>query len=259
MGCVKRLKRIFLWTVALTSLVTASFFCIALILALVRGTPLLSSENLFLSAICAPIAWLFLAVFHFGKETISLPVSHPATFVGNARRVLQEMGYDVTRQAVDSLATRRGFHFLLFARGIRIQFAERQARIAGPKIWVDLLRRRLRVQNFLSGAQQSLDETQIRSALLKRVQIRMRIPRENLEAVTRHVLAHLTREAEVVCEISLLAQSETGIRESTIERHIRGWLHDQGIIAEVHKDLVMMSEPPSSLLLPESLRCKVPV
>lgn len=253
--------RLILWTMATGATLGVSFLVIAWVIGFLRGVPFLGSENLFLGIVCTLIAWIFVAVFHFGKETIHLPVFQPATFLGNARRVLAEMGYEVTRQSVDAVATRHGFQFLLFSRGIQIQFAERQAHITGPKMWVDLLRRRLRVQNFLGRNHSSPDDTQIRSSavLLKRVQICMRVTPENLEEVIGHVLKQLAKEAEVVCEVSLLAQSDDGIRDSMVERNIRGWLNAQGISADIRKDIAKTIEPASTILMPGISRRKVSV
>lgn len=254
----KKGVRITLWALALVTALCASFLGIMGLLSFLRDTPFLGSENVFLGTICTIIAWFFVVVFHFGKETIHMAVYQPATFLGNARRVLAEMGYEVTRPNVDTVGTRHSFRFLLFSRGIHIHFADRQAHITGPKIWVDLLRRRLRVQNFLGRNHPSPEDTQIRGSatLLKRVQICMRVTPENLEEVTRHVLKLLAKEAEVVCEVSLLAQSDSGIRNSVVEHHIRGWLNNQGIAADIRKDVAQMMEP-STILMPGKLRRKV--
>lgn len=253
---LKSSLRLLLWALATVAAGGASFFVIIWLVGFFRGTPF--SENLFLGTVCTLIAWVFVLVFHFGKETIHMAVHQPATFLGNARRVLAEMGYDVTRPSVDAVGTRRGFCFLLFSRGIHIQFADRQAHITGPKIWVDLLRRRLRVQNFLGRNFPSPEDTQIRgsAALLKRVQICMRVTPENLEEVTKHVLKLLAKEAEVVCEVSLLAQSDSGIRNSTVEHNIRAWLNAQGIAVDIRKDHARMIEPSAPTLIPAKYRRK---
>ncbi|HWY87144.1 MAG TPA: hypothetical protein VNX28_10485 [Gemmataceae bacterium] len=252
--------RVYVWALGVTTFCVGSFLGIAVALSLVQGSPFLESENLFFTLVCALIAWLFVAVFLFGKETIHLPLNHPATFLANARRVLQELGYEVTNQSDDAVGTRRGFQLMFFGRGIQIQCLNRQARVTGPKLWVDALRRRLRVQNILSASDFSLhDSPQRGGVLLKRVQIQMRVSSEKLEGVGRHVLEILGQEAEVICEINLLAQSESGIRECTVEQDIRGWLAEQGITAEIHKDLVKMAEPPSTIITSKSGRYKLPV
>ena len=49
-------------------------------------------------------------------------------------------------------------------------------------------------------------------------------------------------EAEVVCDIHLLAHSEAGIKESTVELHLRPWLDQQGIVAEISKNHVQLAK-----------------
>jgi hypothetical protein len=147
---------------------------------------------------------------------------------------------------------------VLFGCGILVECIDRHARISGPKIWVEALRRRLRVQSFLSTTDGTRhDGTPIGGALLKRVQIQMRVPAENLESVGRHVVKLLEQEATVICQISLLAQSDTGIRESTVELQIRPWLHEQGITADIHKDLAKMFDPNRTMVLPGNRRRKL--
>jgi len=252
-NCFNKCPRIYLWSLGLAAGIGGSFLAIAEALSLWQGSALFENENLFLSLTCAIIAWLLLAIFLFGKETIYLPVHQTANFLGNARQVLEEMGYEVTSQSGSALATRHMFHFLFVGRGIRIQCQDKQARLTGSKIWVEMLRRRLRVQNYLSSSEIALHDSVVRGpcVLLKRVQIQMRVPPEKLAEVNRHVLQVLSREAEVVCEVSILAQSDNGLRESTLENQVRTWLNEQGIAAEIRKDLAKMSESTANFYLPE--------
>ncbi len=154
--------RVLLWGLfAVAALGFAFFFATAGVLSLCQGTPFFDNENLYLSLVCAVIAGLLTAMFLFGKETILLPVNQPVAFLTNARQVMEDMGYVVSGHSDNSLTTAGGFQFLFLGRGIRIQWLEtdKQARISGPKLWVDMLRRRLRVQNFLTGTELSLQDT----------------------------------------------------------------------------------------------------
>ena len=252
-NCFNKGPRMYLWSLGLAAGIGGSFLAIAEALSLWQGSALFENENLFLSLTCAVIAWLLLAIFLFGKETIYLPAHQVATFLGNACQVLEEMGYEVASQSGSALSTRHMFHFLFIGRGIRVQCQDKQARLTGSKIWVEMLRRRLRVQNYLSSSEIALHESSVRgpAVLLKRVQIQMRVLPEKLAEVNRHVLQVLAQEAEVVCEVSILAQSDNGIRESTVEHQVRTWLNEQGIAAEIHKDLAKMSESTANFYLPE--------
>jgi hypothetical protein len=246
--------RAFLCSLVAAAFCAGMFLGIAIILSWLRGSMFLESDSLVFAALCVVIAWLFVALFLFGRQTLHVPLHHSAVFLANARQVLEEMGYEVTSQSGQSLGTRRGFQFLFMGRGIRIDCADHQARITGPKLWVDALRRRLRVQIILSASELAMHDDAEPAVLLKRVQIQMRVSPGNLEEVCRHVLQLLAREGDVVCDINLLANSDAGIRESTVEQQIRPWLRERGVSAAIHKDLVQMSEPMSTMILPGNRR-----
>jgi hypothetical protein len=78
---------------------------------------------------------------------------------------------------------------------------------------------------------------------LKRVQIDVRLPADRWPEVMDHLVGVLGQEASLICDLHILAQSTSGLRESTIEEQIRAWLHDRGIPAEIHKDHVQLAEP----------------
>ena len=173
---IKRISQILLWTAAVLVGLAGSFFLIDGVLALLLGTTLFATNVLVLSGICAVIAWMLMGFFLLTGETTLLPVSQPATFLAKARRALLEMGYEIGEESSDALSTKGSFHFLFVSRGFLIQLGDKQAQITGSKIWGDDLRRRLRVQNFLSNPEIILPEiTQSRtpSVLLKRVAVQL--------------------------------------------------------------------------------------
>ena len=88
----------------------------------------------------------------------------------------------------------------------------------------------------------ALQKSQANEPKLKRVELKMRVTPEQLAQVQANVLAALAKEADVVCEVSVLAQSDEGIRQSTIEVQVRDWLDQQGIPCELHKDFIKIAE-----------------
>src|SRR5262245_50182464 len=90
-------SRVRLWMLGLAAFGGAVLLGVSGALALAQGSPFLESDNLFVSSICTAIALLFVALFLFAKETIHLPLNEPAGFLKIARRVLEDMGYEVTR------------------------------------------------------------------------------------------------------------------------------------------------------------------
>lgn len=243
--------RLVFWSLALAAFCGASFLGIAAVL-----DSLLQHANPHLPGLCACIAWLFLAVFLLGMETVYLPIGQTATFLEIARRVLEDMGYKVAKPRANAIATRRSWHLLVFGWGIRIQCDDRQARIVGPKIYVEALRRLLRVRSVLDVPAFDGSRTG-KGALLKRVEIQMRVPHDQLEKLSRHVLQVLACEAEVVCQVNVLAQSDSGIRESVIELQVRPWLAAHGITADIHKDIAKMLDSNATIILPGNRRRKL--
>src|SRR2546423_649009 len=88
-----RFALVLLFTLAV--LLGTSLVC-AIIAAMIRDMPVLGPGNASVGLSCSLIAWLFIAVFHLRKETVSLPAPEPKRFLHNARILLTEMGYDVT-------------------------------------------------------------------------------------------------------------------------------------------------------------------
>ena len=198
--------------------------------------------NLWVGLVCGLIAALFVAVFHLRKESSTMAVGSHEQFMGDAQRLLREMGYEVTDRRDDFLDTRPGFHALLFGPGVQIAVEAGHARITGPKYSVERLRMNLRMRQQLSRVHVALQKSQANEPKLKRVELKMRVTPEQLAQVQANVLAALAKEADVVCEVSVLAQSDEGIRQSTIEVQVRDWLDQQGIPCELHKDFIKIAE-----------------
>jgi hypothetical protein len=229
--------------VTLAVLLGTSLLC-AIAAAIVRDTPVLSPSNVSLGLCCGLIVWLFVAIFHVRKETVSLPAPEPKRFLHNARILLTEMGYEVAPRGPHLLSTRPRFHSLLFGGAVQVSLKCGQAHLSGPKLCVEMLRNRLRVQSHLGQLQQTLREQHRHTeTLIKRVELRLRVKPEDLTLVRTNVIGVLEESAEVVCELHLLAQSETGIAESVLEFQIGEWLAQQGIEATMHKHFIQLHRP----------------
>lgn len=234
--------RIVVLALAFLSLFALSFAAFAWGLSWLRGGDVFSQDQVILALVCNLIAWLFLAVFHLGKETVLLPVPQRG-FVERASRLLQDMGYEITTQTADTLGTRPRFKSLLLGWGIQVHCLGSHARISGPKMWVELFRRRLRWQHHLDLASGGLSRRRGDDHLIKRVQIQARLSQEQWDAFRAEVLEPLAQQADLVCEVNLLAQSETGIRESLVDGPVRDWLESNQVAADIHKDHARLQEP----------------
>jgi len=228
----------------------------AAVLSLVNDDGIVSSRNLSVGLVCGLIGWLFAAVFHLRRETVAIAVRDREHFVPTAKLLLAEMGYDVTLRNPKQLSTRPRFHSLLLGGGIEVLLDATYAHLTGPKLCVELLRHRLRVSAHLGLVQQSLREkSRITEKLVKRAELRLRIKPHLLAELQTNVVDVLMAKSDVVCEVSLLAQSERGIPESTLDFQIDRWLEQNASQVDVHKHFIQLHKPLSSgeIALPDAV------
>jgi hypothetical protein len=212
-----------------------------------------SFSGLMLGLICSLIFWLFFAVFHLTPEKLLLSVGDRRSFLAKVRLLLDEMGYETIAQTVDTLQTRPRFNSFLFGGGIRIVVDNSKATIVGPKVSTEVLRKRLRMFNQLYRVHDMLEGQRKSTSpepLLKRVEISLRVKPEQLEELRQRVLVPLAQSGEVICDVNILVQSDTGVPESTIEKQIRSWAQQNEIACDIHKHLSTIHE---STLHPESI------
>jgi len=220
---------------------------IACTLAWYHGTHPTANQNLMPAVICGLVAGLFLVVFHVKRETTVVPFKNRQDFLAACRVVLKDLGYDVAVKTDDHLVSWPSFRALLLGGRIHIQPLANEGRITGPKVFVEILRSRLRLHSHITGVEQTLRDSRTMRLVdrrLKRIQISLRLTPAQWDGVGDAVVRKLVDEgAEVFCEIHLMAQSEQGIRESVLEGPIRTWLQQEHIHAEVHKDHSRWDEP----------------
>jgi hypothetical protein len=202
-----------------------------------------NSQYLSIGLVCAFVFWLFAAVFHLRRETHTMTFTQREQFIAKAKTVLVEMGYAMVAQRAGVLILRPRFHSYLFGGSIHISFEEREAKVTGPKVALEIFRRGFRLLNHVQRVQLHLQEhRKFTDNVIKRVELRLRLNPDQLQAVRKNVIDVLSKEADIVCELNLLVQSEKGMREDMLEFQIRQWLQQQGIDCEIHKDLVQFVE-----------------
>ena len=216
---------------------------IAFSIAWLRDGDWNSPQYLSIGMVCGLIVWLFVAVFHLRRETQSMPFSQRDQFIAKTKSVLQEMGYALTSQHAGTLTFRPRFHSYLFGGRIQLAFEGQEARLTGPKVSLEIFRRCFRVLNHVRRVQLYLQEhRKFTDNVIKRVELRLRLDPDQLQAVRKNIIGLLEKEADVVCELNLLVQSDKGIREDLLEFQVREWLQQQGIDCDIHKDLVQFVE-----------------
>ena len=188
------------------------------------------------------IFWLFVAVFHLRRETQTMPFSQRDQFAAKAKTVLGEMGYVVISQRSDTLTFRPRFHSYLFGGGIHIALEEQET-VTGPRCRLNSSAAASACSTTCSASQVYLkDHRKITDNIIKRAELRLRLTPEQFEGVRRNVIQLLEKDAEIVCELNLLVQSEQGIPEDVLEFQVREWLEKQKIEVDIHKDLVQFVE-----------------
>ncbi len=227
---------------ALTVLLGTSLLCAAGV-SLFHDAGFATPGNLTTGLLCALVVWLFVTVFHLRHETVTVPAADGERFLQSARLLLNEMGYVVSARGPLELSTRPRFHALLLGGGIHVRLNGTRARLTGPKVCIELLRNRLRFRAHLGRVLQTLRESIPGERLIKRAELRLRVTPEQLNAIRANVIDVLRSTADVVCEVHLLAQSDLGIPESTLEFQVGRWLEQQGIDATVHKHFIQLHRP----------------
>lgn len=220
---------IFAFTVSLVAGVVSWF----------RDTSLTSPENLCLGILCGLVVWLFVAIFHLKQDSLNLHCPDRRGFTANVRALLEELGYEAVMSGQERLLFTPSFHSLLFGGGIHVTFEGDSAQVAGPKMYLEMLRNRLRLQSHVENLQKVIQDQRDRKGdrILKRVQISLRVSAEQWQAVREEVLEALRgKGADVVCDVNILAHCEAGIHENVVEEGIRDWLTTQNLKAEIHKE-----------------------
>jgi hypothetical protein len=231
---------------AVATLLGTSLLC-GIVLGLVQGSDTITPGNLSVGLICGLIVWLFVATFHLRKEVVTLPAADGGRFLKHARLILTEMGYEVTARSAQEVTTQPRFQSLLFGDGVHVTIKGSQAQLSGPKLNVERLRNRLRIQAHLGIVRQVLrDPHRYSQTLIKRAELHLRARPEDLPAIQANVIDVLQTSASVICEMHLLVQSETGIPESVLEFQIAEWLQQKGIESKLHKHFIQLHRPLSS-------------
>lgn len=235
--------------VAVLSLTVLGTFAVTVILILLPlrlflHVPLDSSHSLFLGIVCGLIAWLFLAILHIKSESVRLTFDDRQAFQQMVRERLAELGYDVVEQTADRLVSRPNFRSYLLGGRIDVAFGEGSANVTGPKVFVEILRNRLRLNTRIAKIHKTLSNGSINlDRVHKRVQICLRIAGHQWRSVEKQILENLaTAGADVICDVEILARSEAGIPELMLEQHIRRWLKEQRICARIIKDPAMWDD-----------------
>jgi hypothetical protein len=249
---IANLTRIAVMALVCVLILAGSIFLIALGVSWCRGGAVTESVNFFASLVCGLIAWLIIAAFHLRRETLRLSFPDRGPFLKQVEIILGELGYVGQGDSAAGQFYKPTFRSYLFGGRVQVAVEATQGIITGPKFCLELVRRRMRICNHLDNVHQAIQESRRRHGerLLKRVQLSLRFSPEHWPVIQQLVLEPLDLEAEVVCDLNVLAQSDAGICENTVELQVRSWLTAQGIHCQIRKELLQREEPVKQSLAP---------
>lgn len=128
-------------------------FALLMLTAWLRGQPVAGAGMLVNGAVCGLIAALFVAVFHLRKEVIQLPAPRPEALLERVKIHLGELGYTAQVETPERLVLRPALMSLLFGAGIEVRLADGTATLSGPKVYLEMLRHRLRMESYFDQAE----------------------------------------------------------------------------------------------------------
>ena len=210
----------------------------AALVAWINDTPLSRADNLCLGILCGLLVWLFAAAIHIRWECICLPVRDREMWIATLIEQLHDLGYRAERRRDNTLVFEPRFQALLFGGVIRVRLRLDAAIITGPRMYLELLRQRLRMETYLAKEQKALHDSRVLrlERRVRQVEIAVQVPHEHWLDVHAAVLAPLAREgADVVCHVHVLARGPAGIRETLIDGPIRRAFQRRGLHADIDK------------------------
>lgn len=255
--------RIFFWLVLFLTLSAGMALGVAYALALIQDSSITHGSNLYLGLVCGLIVWLFMAVFHLRRETLHLPMVEEELFLSRLKEIMHELGYELTVKSPEHLRFHPAFAAFLLGGDIRVKLEPPYATLTGPRVNLEILRNRLRMENYLDKVQQSCQGIRRRRQpsenLLKRVQMTVRLPPNGWGMVVDHLQKTLAKDTAMIGDLHILLQSDAGIPESLIEEDVRQWLNERAIVVDIQKNHVKMKRLTNADLRLPPLPEEVPV
>ncbi len=239
-----RFVRVLLLAVPILGIFVGTALGVAQLVAWWTESSITNATSIYLGIICGLAIWLFIAIFHIKREIILVPFQDREALINGLKAQLEELGYEPGDESSNEVHFRPSFHAVLFGGAIRVEMEDHAARIVGPKVYLERVRHGMRMKSQISRVQQTFKDARNRTIsvapsgpLLRSVRITGRFTPEQLRCAYTEMVQPLAREgAEVICDISLSAQAETGIHQSVVETTVRRWVEQQRVAAEIQTE-----------------------
>ena len=235
---IKSALSVVAWVVVSVTVLTGSTLAISWIVTRFREGDITRSDNVLIGLACSLIILLFAGVFHLRKETVQLRVSDREKFQSRMQIVLQDLGYQWIQMADRQWRARPHFRAFLFGGGITLKINGNKASISGPRLSLELIRRRYRMASHLDKVQQSISDSKSRIAetYLKRLELSLRLEAEHMHEFQEKIADVLAKNGNLLIDVQLMLISEEGMKESLWTKEMKPWLEGQGIQYEYHRD-----------------------
>lgn len=238
---------VLLLTFLVLTLFSAGALLLAFLTSWLHGSAVAGAGLLYRGAVCGLIAALFVLGFHLRRQVIHLAAPEPESFLRRVTDVLAGLGYAADPPDGMRHTFRPTFHAVLFGSAIRVELDGAKARVTGPKVYLELLRRRLRVRSYVEQAEKGVARCRGKR-LLRQVEVELRLAPEQLDEVRDGVIDMLRQAgAEAVCHLTVLAHRDTGIPDAVVEGELRAWLRRHQLTAKVRKVPLLPPSPAPDL------------
>lgn len=223
----------------------------AFLVSCLHGNALATPVNFYLGIICGLIISLFISIFYIKRESISLPVHDPAAFLSRVRSEIEDLGYELKSTSPQHLQFKPPFQSTLLGGGFQVELKGDRARVTGPKVYLEKLRYRLRMQSHIGNVQKNAAEIclPVPGKCLQHVHLSLKIDGPQWQSLHQDVLALLDRlGAQVSCAMQFQVQCDQP--SSTIELQVRDLIKKHGLQTKTSSQKPLPYLAPSS---PETL------
>ncbi|MFO0864512.1 MAG: hypothetical protein U0744_07660 [Gemmataceae bacterium] len=237
---------VFLWFATSLLLLGGSAWIGAWGASCFRGGGPERQDNVIAGLICGLALWLFVAVFHIGRESIVVPIVRQKDFSNGMREILTDMGYHIVAYQDHFLDAKPGFLAMLMGGGIEVEVSGSNAHIRGPKLTLEALQTRLRYRNHLATVQRRTTPIAVRlepERFVRHVEISATIDATTWDDFRAKVLQPLATEGCVRLDVHLLIAPEDGVRDSVVEDPPETGWNAHAEDTEVRKDFCSTLRP----------------
>jgi hypothetical protein len=225
--------RILWMSAVLLVILEATALACTLALAWVRGLEPADPVLLGSGVLCSLIIWLFVLIFHIKKETLLLPVRRRMDMLGKLRQGLADLGYEVSQPSRDRILGRPAFHSYLLGGTIQAHVDDTRAVVTGPKVSLERLHQRLRLNHLLDLTPLSPNRsaTSGRAAFADRAQLHIRIPSQKGPDILRSLAAALKdRGIDATFDVTVSLRDEAGVNKAVLEGVLKQELKPAGVV-----------------------------